>query len=464
MLGVASGTGLRRAYNAPSLRITDYEGRPFPDEKLPFRIVMDSGRPVEGVRHAIEHEDGRRVLLHINASPLWGTDGRVAGMVAALLDVTDSVKAKAALRQSETGFRSIVEASPMGVHMYRLEDDGRLVFSGANPAADRILDVDNRAFIGQTIEEAFPPVAATEIPERYREVARTGRGWRNEQVDYRDERIQGAYDVHVFRTAPTCIAVMFLDITDRKRAEQEVLRLNLELEQRVAGRTEQLEAVNRELESFCYSVSHDLRAPLRSMDGFSQILLEDHGESVDTAGKDALHRIRAGSQRMGRLIDDLLELSRVARQEMRRVPVDLSAITHEVVEELRQLYPSHPVRVRVEDGLNALGDPALLRVVLHNLLANAWKFTGQAEQPEVSLGHVDADDGHAFCVRDNGVGFDAAYADKIFQPFQRLHGAAEFEGTGVGLATVQRIVARHGGRVWAEGWPGGGAAVHFTLG
>jgi PAS domain S-box-containing protein len=455
ILGVdREGIGTR-SHDAPEWKITDYDGGPFPDERLPFRVVMSTGRAVEGVRHAIERSDGERVLLYVNASPLVDADGDVGGVVAALLDVTSSV-------QAEVRFRSIVEGSPMGMHMYRLETDGSLVFAGANQAADRILGVDNRQYIGKTLEQAFPPLAVTDIPEHYRQVARTGVPWHDEQVEYRDETISGAFDVHVFATGPGRIAVMFLDITDRKRVESEVLRLNRELERRVSHRTAQLEAVNRELESFCYSVSHDLRTPLRSMDGFSQILMDDYGDRLDADGQLLLQRIRAGSQRMGRLIDDLLELSRVARLDLRRLPVDLSLVAREVIDELRLLEPSRSVAVEVEDGLVANGDPNLLRVVLHNLLGNAWKFTGPQQSPRVSFGRAEGD-GVVFVVRDNGVGFDPRFADKLFHPFQRLHGAADFEGAGVGLATVQRIIARHGGRVWAEAQAGAGASFFFTV-
>jgi signal transduction histidine kinase len=250
---------------------------------------------------------------------------------------------------------------------------------------------------------------------------------------------------------------------ERERAHQELRVLNAGLEQRVLDRTGELQLAVKELEAFSYSVSHDLRAPLRQIDGFSLALLEDYGQHLDKEGQADLHWIRDGTQRMARLIDDLLKLSRITRTRLRSEPVDLSALAAEVTVGLRRANPQQPITSSLEPGLTADGDRGLLLIVLENLLGNAWKFTRNEPLAEVAFGAVPSEGPLAYFVRDNGAGFDMAYSDRLFGAFQRLHSEQEFEGTGIGLATVQRAVARHGGRVWAEGAVGMGATIWFTL-
>ncbi len=226
-----------------------------------------------------------------------------------------------------------------------------------------------------------------------------------------------------------------------------------------------LHDTNRELESFSYSVSHDLRAPLRSIDGFGQALVEDAGPGLAPEAKGHLDRIRAATQRMGYLIDDLLVLSKVSRAEMKRERVDISELSAQIVSDLRRQAPARTVTVAVAPGLTGIGDARLVRQALQNLLENAWKFTGRRDDGSIEVGQTrDGAGVPAFYVRDNGAGFDPAYSGKLFGPFQRLHAASEFPGTGIGLATVQRIVHRHGGHVWAEGRVNEGACFYFTLG
>lgn len=244
-----------------------------------------------------------------------------------------------------------------------------------------------------------------------------------------------------------------------KQAEEEIKRLNEHLKQRAI----ELEVANKELESFSYSVSHDLRAPLRSADGFSQVLLEDYGDKLDAQGKDCVRRIHAASERMAELIDDLLSLSSVTLKEMHREEVNLSTMAQRIAEEFQTTQPEHQVEFVITPELVANGDANLLRIILWNLLDNAWKFTGKHPRARIEFGAAEQEGKPVYFVRDDGVGFEMTYVHKLFIPFQRLHTHGEFPGTGIGLATVQRIIHRHGGRVWAEGAVEKGATFYFTL-
>jgi signal transduction histidine kinase len=257
---------------------------------------------------------------------------------------------------------------------------------------------------------------------------------------------------------------MYIEVAERKSAEEALRLLNQSLEQRVAQRTRQLEQANKELEAFSYSVSHDLRAPLRAIDGFSQALEKSLDAQIGEKDRDYLGRVHRASRRMGQLIDDMLHLSHISRKEVRKAPVDVTALARDIADDLRQRDPARQVEFAIEEGMRIEADAKLIRIVLENLLANAWKFTSRKAQAKIDVGTGPQDDGKTIFVRDNGAGFDMEYAHKLFSPFQRLHDASEFEGSGIGLATVQRIIDRHGGRVWAEGKEGSGAIFYFSCG
>jgi light-regulated signal transduction histidine kinase (bacteriophytochrome) len=247
-----------------------------------------------------------------------------------------------------------------------------------------------------------------------------------------------------------------VDITEQKKN-------NEELENRVSERTAQLQAVNKELEAFSYSVSHDLRAPLRTIDGFSQAIMEDYADKLDTDGKRYLQRVREGSQQMAQLIDDMLTLSRLTRGEIKKEPVDLSALARGIAADLHTHEPERNVDFIIQDGIVVQADKRLIQAVLQNLIGNAWKFSSHHNKALIEFGVIEKPEGPVYFVKDDGAGFDMAYADKLFGAFQRLHDTNEFPGSGIGLATVQRVINRHGGKIWAESAIEKGATFYFTL-
>jgi PAS domain S-box-containing protein len=257
--------------------------------------------------------------------------------------------------------------------------------------------------------------------------------------------------------------MVFRDVTKQRKAEQDIHELNLEIERRAVERTRRLEAANHELEAFSYSIAHDLRAPLRGIEGFSQILIEEHAANLGPDGLAHLHRVRAAAARMASLIDDLLRLARSAMRPLERRPLDLSELAWQVIDGLRTLHAQRNVVVEIEPGITVDGDAALLRIVLENLIGNAWKFTVHQREPRIVVGRLQRDGKTMTYVRDNGVGFDVDHAVGVFGAFNRFHVASEFEGTGLGLAIAQRIIQRHGGQIWAESSVGHGATFYFTV-
>ncbi|HEX7003514.1 MAG TPA: ATP-binding protein [Trueperaceae bacterium] len=353
-------------------------------------------------------------------------------------------------------------------------------FEMANPIYRQL--VGHRELLGKTAREAFPELADEGFFELLDNVyasgeAYVGRGIRVPlQPEPDAEPVERYLDfVYTPLFGPneevTGIFAHAVDVTEHKLALKELARAHDETERRVEERTRRLSSLNAELmrlndelESFTYSVSHDLRAPLRGIDGFTQVLQEDYGHQLDETALSYLERVRAGASRIGSIIDSLLSLSRLQRSELKRVPLNLTRKARETIERLRQEEPDRVVDVRIEPGVTASGDSDMLRVVLENLLGNAWKFTRKAHEPTIEFGVEEVDGQHRYFVRDTGAGFEGQFAHKLFLPFQRLHAQHEFEGTGIGLATVQRVIERHGGKIWAEGEPGKGAAFYFTLG
>ncbi len=407
----------------------------------------------------LENSAGRKIEVEFVSCRYWVGDHQVIQCI--IRDITDRRRAEATLREAQL---LLAEAEKLG-HVGGWELDSETQELRWTEEVFRIHEVD--LTYRPTVEAGINFYAPASRPVIAQAVQ--GALERGEPFDVELEIVTAKGNrrcVHSIGGAdPTRRKVRgFLqDITAQKKAEEEIHRLNADLERRVQERTAELAAANTELEAFAYSVSHDLRAPLRGIDGFSRILLEDYAPKLDEEGRDSIQRVRAATRRMAELIDDMLELSRVSRAELRRVPVDLSAMAADVVGELRRSEPDRAVEVVIAAGVTVEGDPHLLRIVMENLLGNAWKFTVRRAGARIEFGGELQEGVPACYVRDNGAGYDEQFAAKLFGAFQRLHSAEEFPGTGIGLATVQRIVHRHGGRVWAEGRVDFGATFHFTL-
>lgn len=440
----------------------------FPPEVIPFG---DRTRPSASLMYVPLRKDAQVIgLLSIQSYVPDAYTEEDLRVLQALADhcggALDRIRAEAALAESNERLRMALAAARMGTWTRELDGQDRLFrspeleaifglepgeFTGTEEALYESIHPEDRELVRQAFERAIKIQSDYEVEFRFLPRGRPP-GWLL-------TRGRAYYDD---AGKPLRLVGVAIDITARKEAEQEIRRLNAELEQRVRERTAQLEATNQELEAFAYSVSHDLRAPLRGIRGFSEILLERCTRQLDAGGQELLRRVCDSSEHMAGLIEDLLKLSRVGRCELHWQLVNLSAQAEAIAADLRISEPERAVQFVIAPNLQTEGDERLLKVLLDNLLRNAWKFTRHQPSARIELGFTPHPE-PAFFVRDNGVGFDMAHAEKLFGVFQRLHSASEFPGTGIGLATVQRIARRHRGRVWADSAVNQGTTLYFTL-
>ncbi|MDB6152413.1 MAG: hypothetical protein JWL90_866 [Chthoniobacteraceae bacterium] len=440
------------------------DGTPYPSEECPALAALTDARVHRGADEFYWKKDGTPVVLDFISTPLF-EEQNVSGVVILYHDTTERKKAEEALRASEKNFRELADAMPQIVWAAR--PDGFLDYYNNRWFAYTALSLEQT--LGWGWEMVLHPDDLQNCINKWTTACRTGTPY---EIEYRFKRgSDGSYRWHLGRALPVRDAEGTIvrwfgtstDIEDQKRAEAQIRELNETLELRVTERTAQLERAVKELEAFSYSVSHDLRAPLRAIDGYSRMVMEDYGAIIESEGARLLGVIRSETQRMGQLIDDLLSFSRVGRQQMQSTTVDMHGLARSVFAELLGREPTRSVHFTLAELPPACGEAGMLRLVWTNLFSNALKFTNQMADARIEAGWRLEKDEQIYHIRDNGAGFDMRYEGKLFGVFQRLHGEAQFEGTGVGLALVQRIIHRHGGRVWAEGKVNEGATFYFAL-
>ena len=406
-------------------------------------------------------KDGTVIPVLLTFSPIKDASGKIVGASKIAHDITERKQAEEALRHSEERYRTLFSTLMEGFCIIEVifDTEGRPVdyrFLEINPAFEAQTGMQNAQ--GHLMRELAPDHEAHWF-EIYGKIALTG-----EPAHFVNEAraLNRWFDVYAYRVGKPenrQVAIIFNDITAHKRAEEAINKLNDDL----LARNEQLDFANKELESFVYSVSHDLRAPLRHISGFTDLVMRGTADKLDEKGKRYLSRIHDGAEKMSRLIDDLLNLSRIAKQEIQRTELNMSEIATSIVAELREADPASRVEVDIKGSLTAFADRGLIEIALSNLLGNAWKFSAKTEHARIEFGTMEQEGTIIYYVRDNGAGFDQQYAGKMFWPFHRLHSEAAFEGTGIGLAIVDRIIRLHGGKVWAEGTEGKGATIYFSL-
>jgi PAS domain S-box-containing protein len=472
------GTIIRASEKALNLIGADLEGMKFDEVFNRLYPVTSSARPLSpditdkplslsavcrgdiptGSEIALGADGQAKQSYLLNFSPLVGED-QLLGYSIALTEITERKRIEEALKASEQRWSTTL--SSIGDAVIATDTAGRITFMNtaaesltgwriqeaeSRPATEilNIINELNRQKVDNPVSKVLQQGMIVGLVNQTLLVRKDGS---EVPVDESGASIQGP-DGKV-----TGMVLIFRDITERKQAEEALQKY-----------TRELENANKELESFSYSVSHDLRAPLRSLDGFSRAVVEEYGDKLDEQGKDYLNRVRKASQHMSDLINDLLKLSRLSRAEMNIQKINISEIAQSILEELRSSQPDRKIEWVISPELIVRGDKSLLTIALQNLLDNSWKFSNKCPQARIEFGITEQNGEKIYFVKDNGAGFSMQYSDKLFQPFQRLHSAKDYEGTGIGLATVQRVIRRHGGRIWADSEKGKGATFYFTLG
>jgi PAS domain S-box-containing protein len=417
------------------------------------------GEAIKSYETIRRRKDGQNIYVSLSVSAVYDAEGRILGASTIARDITERKQLENLLKESEMQYRLLFETANDGIVLLE-KSEGKIAH--INPSVEKMLGYSAKEVIGNKLQDVGLIIDHGDFQITMKNLNKRG------ILRYNDVPVKTKSGKQIYADTYLVDKAKFAqcnirDITERRSKEKEIRLLNEDLEKRILQRTAQLNEANKELASFAYSVSHDLRAPLRGIDGWSLALLEEYGDTLDDQGRKYLQRVRTETQQMGMLIEDLLNLSRITRIEPQLMPIDLTAMASSIANRLQEENPQRNIEFIIQPALRANGDNHLINIVLTNLFDNAVKFTGKQFLPRIEFGKTEVDGGKAFFVRDNGAGFDMAHAPKLFGAFQRLHKSSEFPGTGIGLATVQRIIHRHGGRIWANAQIDQGATFYFTL-
>lgn len=430
-----------------------------------FWEALNRGEEINNHEMPATTVDNQDIYLMMKVMAKYDEDQNLNEIVGYIQDITNRKEVEVALRKSEERYRSLIETT----NDWIWEIDENYCFTYSSLKVQTILGYDLNSVLGNSIFELMPESDKQKSEKQFRNLAQEQKAFVSEEHAFKD----ASGNIAIFETSGIPLfnnngifqgyRGIAKEITERKRTEEQIARLNDQLENKVIERTKMLQIANKEMEAFSYSVSHDLRAPLRSIDGFSQAFLEDYESILDETGKNYLSRVRSAAQKMSTLIDDMLKLAKVSRTSIAKKEIHLSEIAESIADSLLETDPDRDAEIVIEPDMVISGDKNLIKVALQNLMENAWKFTSKQDITKIEVGSKQIKKETVYYVRDNGAGFDMAYAKKLFAPFQRLHKESDFPGTGIGLSTVQRIVHRHLGKIWAEGQSGSGATFYFTL-